>query len=67
MSEKKYNLRLPEELYNALQDRANINRRSMNNEILIILERHIKSPEILDDKNQLKTEAEERRRRIGNE
>jgi len=43
----KLNLRLPRELHSALVVRAKKNRRSLNNEMLIMLERLEKSEEIL--------------------
>lgn len=44
----KYNLRMPAALYDALARRAAMNRRSLNNEIVIILERYQDVREVLD-------------------
>jgi hypothetical protein len=48
MVEKKYNLRLPAELYNALESRAANNMRSVNNEIVIILQRLVSKQEKIE-------------------
>jgi len=44
----KFNLRIPTWLYDAIIKRASYNKRSVNNEIAIILERFVNSREIME-------------------
>jgi len=54
MKEKKFTLRISEDLLDSLKTRSEQNRRSINNEILVILERYIATKETnIDNKNQV--------------
>lgn len=45
--EARVTVRFPADLYQELKDRAKENRRSLNNEILVLLERFIQSKEVV--------------------